>query len=498
MEEMTETGRKRIVKPQAVPSQGPPSAPLSALLPEEYEITPPGSVEEQMESASCPLGGRVDRHMVREQRMVYDQSVGALVPATEADGGVMLSYDQALDLDGYALTEEERQIALPTAATKWKNRRSEMKDMLSALKSSAEAEIKMVEALDADSQAEIARNKVLGKEERLRIAADIGDFATVRELIDEGADIDSSHSKNGQTALMYAAVKGHISIATLLIEARCNVLAKDNRREAAVIHAFKADKPKLVSLLLQHRANPDSKDEGGRPLLMVAAAEGKRGMLMLAMAANAKTELRLEQHTALHLAIRNHHQSCVLQLLEMGASPQTAGPKHMSPLIIACAIGNLEAVRVLLAYHANPLWVDQDGFRALDHARENSSLKDAFAEFGYSGPTQWKCRVWCMGCFSCCRPGKRYRMKSDNTQEYRDAASLRETLEAQAEAERLQSAALEVELGVGMDPGIQTPQDKYGTEATATPGEMHRLTPQKSAPQAGGKRAANPNYRGKR
>ena len=42
-------------------------------------------------------------------------------------------------------------------------------------------------------------------------------------------------------------------------------------------------------------------------MLMLAAAEGKRGMLMLAMAANAKTELRLEQQTALHLAIRNHH-----------------------------------------------------------------------------------------------------------------------------------------------------------------------------------------------
>ena len=74
---------------------------------------------------------------------------------------------------------------------------------------------------------------MLGKEERLRIAADIGDFAAVRELIDAGAvaagwrgltvrptgvDLDACHKPSGQTALHYAAIKGHVSIATQLIE----------------------------------------------------------------------------------------------------------------------------------------------------------------------------------------------------------------------------------------------------------------------------------------
>ena len=57
---------------------------------------------------------------------------------------------------------------------------------------------------------------------------------------------------------------------------------------------------------VQHRADPDSKDEGSRTLLMLAAADGKRGILMLAMTAGARSELRLQQYTALQLALRNH------------------------------------------------------------------------------------------------------------------------------------------------------------------------------------------------
>ena len=52
---------------------------------------------------------------------------------------------QALDMDGYALTEEERQLAMPSAATRWKEKRGEMKDMLSALKvRRAEGEVECV------------------------------------------------------------------------------------------------------------------------------------------------------------------------------------------------------------------------------------------------------------------------------------------------------------------------------------------------------------------
>ena len=150
------------------------------------------------------------------------------------------------------------------AAAKWKNRRTDMKDMLTALRVKSEAEIKKVDAADETKAADNARNRILGKEERLRIAADIGDTETAQELIADGVPVDATHRSSGNTALIYAAIKGHVAIATLLIEAECNVNKKDHKGEAAMIHAFKADKKKLVSLLLQHRADP------GAELLLAA------------------------------------------------------------------------------------------------------------------------------------------------------------------------------------------------------------------------------------
>merc|ERR1711971_756594 len=194
---------------------------------------------------------------------------------------------------------------------------------------------------------------------------------------------------------------------------------KDANGESALIHSYRAGRSKLVSLLLQHRADPDSKDAGGRPLLMLAAAEGKRGKLML------------EQQTALHLAIRGHHHSCVHQLLEMGASPHTAGPKHMSPLIVSCAIGSVEATRLLMAYDANPLWVDQDGFNAAAHSHANPQVLKALQEFGYSGPRCWKIRRWCKNCCGCFHEDNKFKIKSDNSAEAREAAALKEILTQQ-------------------------------------------------------------------
>ena len=157
---------------------------------------------------------------------------------------------------------------------------------------------------------------------------------------------------------------------------------------------------------------------------MLAAAEGKRGMLMLAMTAGARTELRLQQYTALHMAIRNHHHSCVHQLLAMKASAQTAGPKHMSPLVMACAIGSAESTRLLMAHGANPLWIDEDGFRAKDHASEHIEVKRALADFGFGTVCGWKCKMWFRKCCGCCKIDNHYLIQADNTPEAREATIL--------------------------------------------------------------------------
>ncbi len=110
----------------------------------------------------------------------------------------------------------------------------------------------------------------------------------------------------GRTALMFAAYNGHTEIARILIDRGAKIDALDHSHRTALLFAATGPFPETVKFLLDNKSNPNVVDNG----------------------------------------------------------------EHFSPLMHAAAEGNLDIVKILLEYGADPDLKDVDGDTAESFARQ--------------------------------------------------------------------------------------------------------------------------------
>jgi uncharacterized protein len=108
----------------------------------------------------------------------------------------------------------------------------------------------------------------------LHEAAQNGAAARARELLQQGAAVDQT-DKNGATALMLAASKGHADIVQLLCEAGAEVGRSDAAGRNLWDYALAFDaRPEVVRCLIEHGLDPNQSDMSGMPPLIRAVAFG--------------------------------------------------------------------------------------------------------------------------------------------------------------------------------------------------------------------------------
>lgn len=84
--------------------------------------------------------------------------------------------------------------------------------------------------------------------DRLIAAADKGDAATVRQLLDNGANIDAKND-DGETALIGAAYGGETEAVVLLLAKGANIEVRNNDGKTALKMAELAGRDEVVQLL---------------------------------------------------------------------------------------------------------------------------------------------------------------------------------------------------------------------------------------------------------
>ncbi|KAM3935712.1 uncharacterized protein RB166_002855 [Leptodactylus fuscus] len=171
----------------------------------------------------------------------------------------------------------------------------------------------------------------------LRAAAWGGHEGPIKALIRAGAEVDHVDVE-GRTPLMAAAYMGHCTVAGILLESGANVNKCDvDGRSALAVACLCVPTgqrhPQLVSVLLEHGADPELQDNEGLTPLLVAAYEGQEEVAEL--------------------------------LLEAGANPDRSGKDQMTPLLAAASGGHAETVRVLLLWGASTDVTDKEGRSAL-------------------------------------------------------------------------------------------------------------------------------------
>lgn len=100
----------------------------------------------------------------------------------------------------------------------------------------------LIECLDKDEKVPLD----------LYTASLIGDFATVRQLISSGVELDRKNKCGGWTAIMYAAYVGRDTIVNLLLESGADVNIGTTKMETtALMLASDCGNESIVYFLLQ-------------------------------------------------------------------------------------------------------------------------------------------------------------------------------------------------------------------------------------------------------
>jgi hypothetical protein len=233
----------------------------------------------------------------------------------------------------------------------------------------------------------------------LHLAAQNGNPAMVRLLINHKADVNVRSRIRPETPLTLAAQGGHTDVVERLLAAGADPDAVDHFGRTALIYAENAGRKDIVAMLrahgaseagldddrlveatergdwvaareaLHHGANPNARYEnrlGGRPAIVNAVdASGTDGVrLLLAAGADAKAVDDLGS-SALHAAARVGNAEAIRLLIHAGADPNLRDRNQWTPLLQAAHSGRPEAIEALVQGGARVDEPSHDGSTAL-------------------------------------------------------------------------------------------------------------------------------------
>lgn len=187
-----------------------------------------------------------------------------------------------------------------------------------------------------------------GSESPLVDAAERGDRAAVRELIECRSEVNQAQV-DGMTALLWAVYRDDFETAKLLVEAEADVRIANRYGTTPLSLACLNGNEALVRLLLAAGADPNAELRGGETPLMTAARTGKLGPVKALLSFGAKVDARERRgQTALMWAADEGHAEVVQTLIEAGADFRTPLKSGFTPLLFAVREGKTDVVRVLL------------------------------------------------------------------------------------------------------------------------------------------------------
>lgn len=176
--------------------------------------------------------------------------------------------------------------------------------------------------------------------EALRQASRINDFDKVKELIINGADVNTSYI--GFTPLRWASMYGHKESIALLRENE----ARDDLHSAAA----RGDVEAMEELLVTGNADINAVNRGGETAVMWASYRGHDAIIKMLAKAKANVNGR-DQHgfTALMEASQGGHTAAMQALIDARADVNAREPEDdQTALIMATHCARNEAVRLLI------------------------------------------------------------------------------------------------------------------------------------------------------
>jgi serine/threonine-protein phosphatase 6 regulatory ankyrin repeat subunit B len=236
-------------------------------------------------------------------------------------------------------------------------------------------------------------------------SARIGNISMVKQLIAQGVDVNAKMEED-MTPLMWAARNGHADVVTLLLEHGAQVDTRDRLGRQAVhlcigmSHIQEKGSAETTKALLDGGANVESKDQYGRSLLMLASSKGDLPAVkvLLERGANINATTKEGWSPLMMAGLRNHQKVAqtlkeanaevnllaaamlgdvaqIKLLLDRGADVNERDVMGTTPVIWAAHNGQTETVKLLLDRGAGIDAADHMGTTALVHASANGHIQ---------------------------------------------------------------------------------------------------------------------------
>lgn len=194
----------------------------------------------------------------------------------------------------------------------------------------------------------VARAGPAAEDAALADAAEQGNAALVRTLLDAGADANAAQV-DGMTALHWAVDRDDSDSAALLIRAGADLDAPNRYGVPPLSLAATNANEQIVALLLDAGANPNATLRGGETVLMTAARTGSLAAVRALLAKGVDVNAREERdQTALMWAAAEGHTEIVAALLDAGADLHAKLDSGFTPIFFAAREGHIGVVRTLL------------------------------------------------------------------------------------------------------------------------------------------------------
>lgn len=212
----------------------------------------------------------------------------------------------------------------------------------------------------------------------MHLAAEAGHLALMQYLHTAQSVPLDQQDRTGNTALFWAALRGHGHVVNWLIAAtqaqtpaqhvKHHVKHRNLRGENALFNAAFAGVVPLVQTLIAQGCDPDLRNVSGHSALMNAAAAGHLPVVQALFAQGAALDARTDTgEQALHFAAEAGHEHVVQWLLQQGCSPNCQNQSGETPMMWATLNGHSSVKRLLLEHGADPDCQNNDGQTAADY-----------------------------------------------------------------------------------------------------------------------------------
>ncbi|MBK9926626.1 MAG: ankyrin repeat domain-containing protein [Anaerolineales bacterium] len=205
----------------------------------------------------------------------------------------------------------------------------------------------------------------LTPDQRLLASAQSGDTPALRQALREGANVNAvlaEGNTKGCSALMLAILNERFDAANILLDEGANIHFirpqddKDRnptKGQTALWWAAGKGHMQLTERLVQMGADVNQPDYWGSTPAIEAAEDGYLPVLQFLFEQGADLHARIyDRRKGFHLAVDNGHISVVEFLLANGLDPNERGSGGYSPLMVAVSNNHAGMARLLLAHGA--------------------------------------------------------------------------------------------------------------------------------------------------